>query len=171
MKKKMVKVLWFFLIFVLTSNTKGFASAIDLSLSISAIPVSPSNYDGTALSASSNKMHTSGKLIGHCISTQNISCVIPLKIRGKKGRYAFASPFVTPRPVLRTGTPSLNLRGVQECASSFHPAKKLSTSGSAIVSAGSSSLTLNYISIDSIQQSKVTSNNLSDIFIPPKITI
>ena len=171
MKKKMIKVLWIFLIFALTSNTKGFASAIDGSLSFSAISVSPSDYDSTALSASANKIHASGKLIGYCISTQNISCVIPLKIRGKKGRYAFASPFVISRPVLRTGTPPLHLRGGQECASSFHPAKKPSTSGSAIESPWSSFLTLNCISIDSIQQSKVVSNNLSDIFIPPKITV
>ena len=135
----MIKVLLIFLIFALTSNTKGFASSIDSSLSIAPFPVSPSNYDSTALSASSNKIHASGKLIGYCISTHNISCVIPLKIRG-----------------------------VQECASSFHPAKKLSSPGSAIASPGSYSLTLNYVSIDSIQQFKVSSNNLSDIFIPPK---
>ena len=171
MKKKMIKVLWVLLIFALTSNTKGFASAIDGSLSIAPFPVSPSNYDSTALSASSNKIHASEKLIGYCISTQNISCVIPLKIRGKKGRYAFASPFVISRPVLRTGTPPLNLRGVQECASSFHPAKKLSDPGSAIADTGSSSLTLNCISVISLKTSQVTSNNLSAIFIPPKITI
>ena len=195
----MIKVLWIFLIFALTSNTKGFASAIDRSFFIASFSISDCH--------SVTYTESSLQSIEYYFPTQNISRVIPLKIRGTKGRYAFALRFLTPRPVLRTGTPPLNLRGVLECASyippdkgdkggydfsvipahagiqsnsplkrgagcvsSFHPAKKLSTPGSAAVSPGSSSLTLNLISIDPIQQTKITSNNLSDIFIPPKIT-
>ena len=200
MKKKMIKVLWVFLIFALTSNTKGFASAIDRSFFIASFPISDCHSVPDTESSLQSKEYY--------FPTQNISCVIPLKIRGTKGRYEFALRFVTPRPVPRMSTPPLNLRGVLECASyvppdkgdkggydfsvipahagiqsnspltrgagcvsSFHPAKKLSTSGSAIPDTGSSSLTLNCVSIDPIQQSKITSNNLSDIFIPPKITV
>ncbi len=129
MKKKMIKVLWVFLIFALTSNTKGFASAIDLSLSIAAIPVVSSDCDSTDLYSP----HFS---------------VIP----AKAGIQSFGVP-------VQTRTKKIK---------SFHPAKKLSTPCSAIADTGSSSLTLNCISIDSIQQTKVSSNNLSDIFIPPK---
>ena len=194
----MIKVLWVFLIFALTSNTKGFASAIDRSFFIASFPISECH--------SVPDTESSLQSIEYYFPTQNISCVNPLKkIRGTKGRYEFALRFVTPRPVLRTGTPPLNLRGVLECASyippdkgdkggydfsvipahagiqsnspltrgagcvsSFHPTKKLSTPGSAIADTGSSSLTFNCISIDSIQQSIITSNNLSDIFHPPK---
>ncbi len=43
MKKKMIKVLWIFLIFALTPNTKGFASGIALSLSIAPFPIALSD--------------------------------------------------------------------------------------------------------------------------------
>ncbi len=221
----MIKVLWIFLIFALTSNTKGFASAMDLSLSIAAISVSPSDYDSTALSASSNKIHASGKLMGYCISTQNISCVIPLKIRGTKGRYDYSviptNVEIQPDSPLSRGAgyPSEAWAGVCSFNSHFfirhssldaesrtitdkasalslfgkegrreldfvipvntgiqkmklpHHFQKRPNPGSAIADTGSSSLTLNLISIDPIQQTKITSNNLSDIFIPPKITV
>ena len=129
MKKKMIKVLWVFLIFALTSNTKGFASSIDLSLSIAAIPVVSSDCDSTDLYSP----HFSA-------------------IPAKAGIHSTDVP-------VQTRTKKIK---------SFHPTKKLSTPGSAIADTGSSSLTFNCISIDSIQQSKITSNNLSDIFIPPK---
>ena len=185
-----MKVLWIFLIFALTSNTKGFASAIDLSLSIASFTVVSTDCDSTDLSALSNKIHSSNKLSGYCRARQNFFCVIPLKIRGKKGRYEFSFIFSHAGfdfPVL---SPSLDGRdtgrvitfipahaGIQSNSpltrgagwvSSFHPTKKLSTPGSAIADTGSSSLTLNCVSIDPIQQTKITSNNLSDIFIPPK---
>ena len=198
MKKKMIKVLWVFLIFALTSNMKGFASAIDRFFFIASFPISDCHSVPDTESSLQSKEYY--------FPMQNISYVNPLKkIRGTKGRYAFASPFLTSPPVLRMSTPPLNLRGVLECASyilpdkgnkggydfsvipahagiqsnspltrgagcvsSFHPTKKLSTPGSAIADTGSSSLTLNCISINSIQQTKVSSNNLSDIFIPPK---
>ena len=136
MKKKMIKVLWVFLIFALTPNTKGFASAIDLSLSIAAIPVVSSDCDSTDLYSP----HFS---------------VIPAKAA------IHFNSFLTRGAKYPSGAKV-------GCVSYFHPAKKLSTSGSAIADTGSSSLTLNLISIDSIQQSIITSNNLSDIFIPPK---
>ena len=195
MKKKMIKVLLIFLIFALTSNTKGFASAIDRSFFIASFPISDCH--------SVPDTESSLQSIEYYFPMQNISCVIPLKIRGTKGRYEFALRFVTPRPVPRMSTPPLNLRGVLECAfyippdkggydfsvipahagiqsnspltrgagcvSSFHPAKKLSGPGSAIADTGSSSLTLNCVSVISLKTSQVTSNNLSDIFIPPKI--
>ena len=91
MQKKMIKVLWIFLIFVLTSNTKGIASAVDISLSIASFPIVSTDCDSTDLSASSNKVHSSNKLSGYCRARQNFSCVIPLKLRGKKGRYEFSS--------------------------------------------------------------------------------
>ena len=128
MKKKMIKVLWIFLIFALTSNTKGFASAIDLSLSIATIPVVSSGCGSTDLYSP----HFS---------------VIP----------AHAG--------IQSNSPLTRGAG---CVSSFHPTKKLSTPGSAIADTGSSSLTLNCVRIDPIQQTKITTNNLSDIFIPPK---
>ena len=196
MKKKMIKVLWIFLIFALTSNTKGFASAIDLSLSIATFPVSSSDCDTIDLFASSNKIHA---------SEQNIFSVIPLQIRGTKGRYDYSviptnvgiksdspltrgergvffnshfSQFPFEKGVSRRGTQErlgsrdgVFLTSSQNIASrirSTHPAKNLSPSSSAIAGAGSSSLTFNCISVDSIQPFQVSSNNLSDIFIPPK---
>ena len=135
----MIKVLWIFLIFALTSNTKGFASAIDRSLSIATIPVVSSDCDSTDL------------------YSQHFS-VMPAK-----------AGIQLNSPLTRwVGYPSGAWVG---CVSSFHPAKKLSTSGSAIASPWSSSLIFNCVSIDSIQQSKVSSNNLSDIFIPPRTSL
>ena len=132
----MIKVLWIFLIFALTSNTKGFASAIDLSLSIATIPVVSSGCDSTDLYSP----HFS---------------VIPVPL----------SAGSTPAGIHSSDVP---VQTRTKKIKSFHPTKKLSTPGSAIVDTGLSSLTFNRISIDSIQQSKVSSNNLSDIFIPPK---
>ena len=137
MKKKMIKVLWFFLIFVLTSNTKGFASAIDLSLSIAAIPVVSSDCDSADL-----------------YSPHFSAILVPLSAGSTPTGIQFNSP--------------LTSRARVGCLSSFHLAKKLSSPGSAIADNGSSSLTYNYVSIDPIQQSQLASNNLSDIFIPPK---
>ncbi len=136
MKKKMIKVLWVFLIFALTSNTKGFASAIDFSLSLAAILVVSSDCESTDLYSP----HFS---------------VIPAK----------AGIHLNSSLIRGAGYPSGDWVG---CVSSFHHTQKTYTSGSTIASPGSSSLILNCVSIDSIQQSKVTSNKLSDIFIPPK---
>ena len=136
----MIKVLWIFLIFALTSNTKGFASARDRSLSIATIPVVSSD----CFSSSNSPL------------TRGARGVLRLVVLSKAG-IQFNSPLTSGA---RVG-----------CVSSFHFAKKPSTSVSAIASPGSYSLTLNCVSIDSIQQSQVTSNNLSDIFIPPKITV
>ncbi len=130
MKKKMIKVLWVFLIFALTSNTKGFASAIDRSLSIAPISVVSSGCDSTDL-------------------------------------YPPQFSVIPAHAGIQSNSPLTRGAG---CVSSFHPTKKLSTPGSAIADTGSSSLTFNCVSIDSIQQSKVSSNDLTDIFIPPEIT-
>ena len=140
MKKKMIKVLWIFLIFALTSNTKGFASARDRSLSIATIPVVSSD----CFSSSNSPL------------TRGARGVLRLVVLSKAG-IQFNSPLTSGA---RVG-----------CVSSFHPAKKLSSSGSAIADTGSSSLTFYCISVISLKTSQVTSNNLSDIFIPPKITI
>ena len=129
MKKKMIKVLWIFLIFALTPNTKCFASAIDRSLSIAPISVISSGCDSTDLYPPQ-------------------FFVIP----AKAGIHSSGVPVLTRTKKIK----------------SIHPAKKLSTHGSAIASPGSSSLTLNCVSIDSIQPSQVSSNTLSEIFIPPK---
>ena len=139
MNKKMIKVLWIFLIFALTSNTKSFASAIDRSLSIAAIPVISSDCDSTDLYSP----HFS---------------VIPVPL----------SAGSTPAGIKSFG---VSVQTRTKKIKSIHPTKKLSSPGSAIADTGSSSLTFKCVSIDSIQQSKVTSNHLSDIFIPPKITI
>ena len=139
MKKKMIKVLWVFLIFALTSNTKSFASAIDRSLSIAAIPVISSDCDSTDLYSP----HFS---------------VIPVPL----------SAGSTPAGIKSFGVPvQTRIKKIK----SFHPAKKLSSPGSAIADTGSSSLTFNCDSVISIQTSQLSSNNLSDIFIPPKITV
>ena len=139
MKKKMIKVLWIFLIFALTSNTKGFASAIDLSLSIATIPVISSDCDSTDLYSP----HFS---------------VVPVPL----------SAGLTPAGIKSFGVP---VQTRTKKIKSFHPAKKLSSPGSAIADTGSSSLTFYCISVISLKTSQVTSNNLSDIFIPPKITV
>ena len=155
MKKKMIKVLWIFLIFALTSNTKGFASAMDLSFFIASFPISDCH--------SVPDTESSVQSIEYYFPTQNISCVIHLKIRGTKGRYDYS---VIPTSVeIQSNSPLTRGAG---CVSSFHPAKKLSTPGSAIADTGSSSLTVNCVGVDSIQPFQVSSNNLSDIFIPPK---
>ena len=195
MKNKMIKVLWIFLIFALTSNTKGFASAMDHSLSIASFPISDCHSVPDAESRLQN--------IEYYTPTQNISCVIPLQIRGTKGRYDYSviptntgiqsdSPLtrgavcVPPIPLTRgkKGGYAFSVIPVQTGIQSsflpdlgtlkiktFHPTKKLPPSGSAIADTGSSSLTLNCISVNSIQPFQVYSNNISDIFIPPKITI
>ena len=193
----MIKVLWIFLIFALTSNTKGFASAIELSLSITAFPIS----DCHSVHDTESRLQS----IEYYSSTQNIFSVIPLQIRGTKGRYDYSviptnvgiqwyspltrgargvffnyhfSQFPFEKGVSRRETQArlgsrdgVFLTSSQNIASrirSTHPAKKLSPFGSAIAVAGSSSLTFNCVSVDSIQPFQVSSNILSDIFIPPK---
>ena len=143
MNKKMIKVLWIFLIFALTSNTKGFASAIERSLSITPIPVVLSDYF-----SSSNSPLTRG-------ARGVLRLVVPVPLSAES----------TPAGIQSFGVP---VQTRTKKIKSFHPAKKLSSSGSAIADTGSSSLTFNCISVISLKTSQVTSNNLSDIFIPPK---
>ena len=141
----MIKVLWILLIFALTSNTKGFASAIERSLSITPIPVVLSDYF-----SSSNSPLTRG-------ARGVLRLVVPVPLSAES----------TPAGIQSFGVPvQTRIKKIK----SFHPAKKLSSSGSAIADTGSSSLTFNCISVISLKTSQVTSNNLSDIFIPPKIT-
>ena len=170
MKKNMIKVLWVFLIFALTPNTKGFASAIDSSLSIAPIPVSLSDYF-----SSSNSPLTRGArgVLRLVVSTQaGIGLDSPL-MRGTRGVVRLV---ILSKAEIQINSPLTRGAGYPGgawvgCVSSFHPANKLSIPGSAIASPGSYSLSLNYVSIDSIQRSKVSSNNLSDIFIPPKLNL
>ncbi len=163
MKKKMIKVLWIFLIFALTSNTKGFTSAIDLSLFIALFPISDCHSVPDTESRLQSREYYS--------PTQNIFSVIHRKITGTKGRYDYSvistNVGIQSDSPLTRGAKYPSGAGV-ECVFSFHPAKKLSTPGSAIAGAGSSPLTLKCVSVDSIQITQVSSNNLSDIFIPPK---
>ncbi len=215
----MIKVLWVFLIFALTSNTKGFASASDRSFFIASFPISDCH--------SVPDTESSVQSIEYYFPTQNISRVIPLKIRGTKGRYDYSviptNVEIQPDSPLSRGAgyPSEAWAGVCSFNSHFsifsffirhsaldaesrtitdkasalslfgkegrreldfvipvytgiqkmklpHHFQKRPNPGSAIADTGSSSLTLNLISIDPIQQTKITSNNLSDIFIPPK---
>ena len=70
MQKKMIKILSIFLIFALTSNTKGFASAIGCSLFIASFPVS----DCQSVPDTESRLQSKE----YYFPTQNISCVIPL---------------------------------------------------------------------------------------------
>ncbi len=158
----MIKVLWIFLIFALTTNTKGFASAVDLSLSIASFPVVSADCDSTDLSALSNKVHSSRKLSGYCRALQNFSCVIPRMIRGKKGVHYCVIPVKTGiQFFLLQDSGTLKIK-------TFHPAKKLPNTGRAIKDTITSAVPLNSDSVRTVPSNQLTSNNLSDIFIPPK---
>ena len=184
MKKKMIKVLWIFLIFALTSNTNGFASAIDCSLSIASFPVALSDY--TSSLDSPLKRGARGVFFNFHISQFPFEKGVSRRgtqagLGSRDGVFSYSpykegrecvlncysrksgNPFFNIRPAFRWRNPCRNLK-----IKSFHPAKKLTSSGTAIADSRSSSLTFNCISVDSIQQFQVSSNNLSDIFIPPK---
>ncbi len=146
MKVRMIKIVLVFLIFAFISNMAGVASAANPShlYSINSLFIQIFPF---------KKGRQSEGLTGYSSLNRNVlSCVIPLKISEIKTGYDYS------------GTGIRKIKSV-------HHTRRLSNPGVAIAVTNLTPVPLKCTGTVLIQTSQPVSNNLSDIFIPPKVIV
>ena len=152
MKVRVMKIVGVLLIFAITTNTPVLASTTRRSPLLFSF-----HFQNSVIPTKVGIQFLAIPLktgIG-CLHLPNIQS-ISLKIRGTKGSYNYSAIPVQTR--------------VQKIKS-VHYIRSLPTPTPAIIITNLPAVTLNCVGSISIQTFRLSSNNLSDIFIPPKATI